>query len=1460
MKEEAESNIDVPKWKEATDLLLERLTNLNAAGNDGFEGLMRDMLVELTGMPFSLAKSGHQGGSDVRSEPANFFKIGLEAKRYQKGTSLPVDQLKAKILEAARSDYPIDLWILAASRSISVTDKEALSALADQEGIKVVVLDWDDKGATAPIFPLALASATSSVKAHLGKDAALAGAISTLRTLFEFGTKVSRLMDELSAADAGYASATRAVKRWLENSQQTKSRALARLKGHHDLLSFSTKLVERLELHASINDWWAGEDLSLVLLGNEGTGKSWAALSWWYKLAESENEPLTIFLPAKDIQGNNPIENIAAYLAEVTELRGREFWKRRLSLWDKAPEPLSVLIILDGLNQNWSKRDWSDFLQPVLDDTYRGRFRVLMTCWPGWWSSIGELKNLEPKTKSLEVTNFTDLELNGLLRKHGITRAEFSRELINLIRVPRLFTLALKHREELSESGDITAERLAYVDWKHRLSRGSARMDWSDHEFQHFIANLGSELGANFETATLTTKELVERLGRDSGAEAADLRVTIQDLVAGRWLEPSGDPNRYRVNKKMAPFVLGIALASQLRAVDGIENANAQLADFVDPYRGQSLGVAILRAAATAALLDPRVGNDARKGLLLRWLCEQNFGAVDFDAWWRLVGADTGLFCSLIEEQWLYPNRRSSVSEDEVFIKGLANAYEFDAVAPKIRCVLTKWMGWVWPDPDEGQFIGGYDSNSARSQENRAEVLKNVTSWKRQSDNSDWPKIQYLVDGNVSWLSHRALGVLSFIPRAPLSSAFEAWAISRFILGRARHIDELAWVLRLNLLDDLEAREMLLGIVERLLARNDKGTDRAAAWLLNSLGDRESLERATKIEAGFEVDERKKNLFPPRCDHRSPLDPAYNAVSISENIPKGSELWHFPRSSGEIDVKFECVEQSLCRAVPDRIRSIFVEAAASAVDRTDDQLRGLAAHVGKIVILLNKKERLQLASVFRKRADKVDEGSDVSTDWRRAAGVLELWGQSALEQFKQLNLSGLEAETLEGMLGALTPMHADEISELKGLLPKTMDEDKANVVLFYLIEANAQEAARDWIALQELLLSENERIRNRAIRVAAVGKSVLALRCFADSGWNASSEQSLEERAYGSFALSCAADVLNEPSLLDRVDPEVWGLKLQREGEKGQNIDKFHKYLYDQVLDMDRSGTRTYPNHAWEQKKAITHLVEFREEVLLTWFVTWLNDHEKLPFASTLDSFPVIDLAWVLIEKGLSEGFRLWEKLVEAEREGIHKHNDLVFMPLYSPKHEHIKTYKDTILRMLISDAKIRDFSWHAMKAKRSEWLAETIRDDVKSESGFRQARGWKLLGYTDDTPIFSNLWIELDEYRPQLGWLRNVANAAEEEFKRNCWAKHWYDNYITSSDVVSLYANFQLMCLCIDGRARFWIEWPKIEASPLKNLASSYWKLNSEYLNQVHKRRNKKEKDSLFGLDIMKQTQAPWF
>lgn len=1450
----------LPKWREATDLLLERLVDLDAAGADGFEGLMRDMLVELTGLPFSLAKSGHQGGSDVRSEPSNFFNIGLEAKRYKKETSLPVDQLKAKIVEAAHSGQPIDLWILAASRPIFVTDKEALSQLADDEGIKVVVLDWDDVGTNPPVFAMALASTPKSVEAHLGKDAALTKAFSDLKGLPEFDTLVAQFRGDLCAADAGYASASRAVKKWLLDSQESNRTALARLKGHHDLLSSSTRLVERSELHSSINGWWTSDDPSLVLLGDEGTGKSWAALSWWQKIAQGESTPLTIYLPAKDVVGSDPIESIAVYLAKVTGLRDAAFWRRRLALWDRTAKPLPILLILDGLNQNWGKRDWSEFIQPMLDDSFRGRFRVLMTCWPDWWASIGALKNLRPEVKSQKVVNFTDPELNQILELHSLARSDFSAELINLMRVPRLFTLALKHRAELTKSGDITAERLAYEDWKHRLSLGSARIDWSDEEFRSFIAELGSEFGANFETTSLSTKELVDRLGRESGAEAADLRATIQDLVAGRWLEPSGTPHRYRVNKEMAPFVLGIALASQLRAVDGFENANAHLAEFVDPYRGQSLGAAVIRAAATAALLDPSVGADARKALLLRWLHEQNFGLSDFNAWWRLIGTDTELFCSLVEDQWLHPDRRGSVFEDEVFIKGFANAYEFQAVAPSIQNAITKWLGWVWPDPDEGQFIGRIDPNSARSKGNRAKVLQGIEHWAGQTDKSDWPQVTYFAEGNVSWLSHRVFGILSFIPRAPLVRAFEAWAISRSILGRQRHFEELAWVLRLNPQDEVEARSMLLDVVDRLLARSNEGTDRAAVWLLEALGDRGCLERAARIEGRLSGVDHPAAISLQAENSISPLDPTSAPDAPREGVPKGNELWQFSKSHSSADHKFERAEPILCRVDPKRIREAFVDAVKSAETRTDEQLSGLVARVRKVVILLSKEERLELAGVLRNRAENTTEASAISSECKRAAGILEMWGETALQQFAHLKSVGFEPETLEGILEALTPMLPDEASDIRALLPEAGGEGAKHVVCCYLTDADAEVAARDWSALSELVTNSNENIQNRALRVAAQGKSEQALKRFADSGWTVAGEQSRENRAYGSLALSSAADVLNDPSLLDRADPEIWGWRLKHAEGKELSANKFHAYLREQVLDIDRKGSRTYPSHAWTHKAAVKLLVEMQEKKLLDWFTPWLDEHEKLPSFAVFEPFPFNDLAWALIEAGLPEGERLWKKLVEAERHGIHKRSDLDFMPLYSPSHTDFGEYEDAMVEGLISDGKIRDFAWHALKAKRSRWLAEFIEADVKSESAFRQARGWKLLGCTDNEPVFSELWRKLKEHRPQLGWLKDVADTAEEEFNRNCWARHWYDTHIASSDVLGSYTSFQLMRLCIDGRARFWIKRSKMESAPLKKIASPYWQLNHEYLNQILKQRNKDEKDKLFGLPTMRQTQAPWF
>ncbi len=73
-----------PIDKALTDLV-RVLGGLDAAGPDGLEGLLRDAMQAVTGQTFKIAKSGPQGGMDLRTDHGTRFKLGLESKRYAAG-------------------------------------------------------------------------------------------------------------------------------------------------------------------------------------------------------------------------------------------------------------------------------------------------------------------------------------------------------------------------------------------------------------------------------------------------------------------------------------------------------------------------------------------------------------------------------------------------------------------------------------------------------------------------------------------------------------------------------------------------------------------------------------------------------------------------------------------------------------------------------------------------------------------------------------------------------------------------------------------------------------------------------------------------------------------------------------------------------------------------------------------------------------------------------------------------------------------------------------------------------------------------------------------------------------------------------------------------------------------------------------------------------------------------------
>ena len=334
---------------DAQKLLRDRLYDLDATGASGFEGLMASALSELTGQAFYVAKSGHQDGSDVRSAPHNFFKVGLEGKLYKPSTRLSLDALRNKITDAASAPVPVDLWLLAATRPVDVSDREKLHAHGEAHGIGVIVFDWPDNLDQLCDLAVICASATDTCKRFLKPTGPLTEALCLIRQDSNFESTRSRLLDQLTRADTGYESTRRASERWVVQAQASLANAKSRLGGHHNLRESEYGVIPRATINARLDGWYAGDQGAAALLGDEGMGKSWAALDWYNRLKTSATgAPLTVFLSAKSIDASDIKSTLAKALAIQTGVRSVEFWEKRLALWESSGGNGVRMLILVG--------------------------------------------------------------------------------------------------------------------------------------------------------------------------------------------------------------------------------------------------------------------------------------------------------------------------------------------------------------------------------------------------------------------------------------------------------------------------------------------------------------------------------------------------------------------------------------------------------------------------------------------------------------------------------------------------------------------------------------------------------------------------------------------------------------------------------------------------------------------------------------------------------------------------------------------------------------------------------------------------------------------------------------------------------------------------------------------------------------------------------------------------------
>lgn len=1434
---------------DATSLLSKRLRGMAPTGTSGFEGLMRDVLDEVTGQRFYLAKSGHQDGSDLRADPANAFRIGLEGKRYGATTRLSLDQLKGKIVDAAGANDPVDLWLLAATREIPITDREELVVEGIRHGISVLVLDWPEREDQLADLAVLCAIAPTAMDSHFKDDEELKAALALIEKAAEFPARKEYMVSRLTQADVGYEAARRQVDRWLARSQESLTNARSRLRGYHNLRDPSQKIVSRSAIFAKLDKWWSKEPALIALLGEEGNGKTWTALSWRNARHQGGDPlPLTVFLNAKDVFSSDPYKVLAWALGKQTDLPDEEFWLRRLRLWERAPsEAVRILIILDGLNENVTFDGWADFLQPLFESERVGMYAVLITCWPTSWQRLERLAPITPKPQELSVPLFNDEELDALLEQHGLERSSFARNVLELMRVPRLSPLAIEQRNELASQGEVTPERLILEDWKNRIDRKGAVKGLSDAEMREFVGELGKKISADLK-GDLSRKDIVDALAKDSGFGSETLEAAVEALASGRWLQTTGNPNRFTVDKQKVPFALGVTLVADLKKCADNSVIEGRVAEFLEPLKAHSIGTAILRAAVIIALLDPQVSHKVRKLLLRTWLSEANFSNTDFRVFWGSAGLDIEVYLDTAEDVWM-DDEKYGGHVDEILIKGLSAAHQYPVPAKAIESRVVAWLGWLWPDPEEGQFLGKHDPSTEDAVKRASETRLRFSKWQKGPLASDWPPVKLQEGRDVSWMSHRSVAMLSYMPRVPFVEAIMAWGLSRALMQRARHYDELAWVLRLNDEDENEARELIEKRISDLRATDSEVCEKAAEWIEHALC---TVKRVSGKEL-IDTEERRK---------------AENGFLAGETNSLGPVEFPDPDGMPLLEVSHALLE--LFRRgdrkygdAPSELINRINKATMRVADEDQKATARLLDHMGKLWLILTAEAKTAVVVSLR-RAEETFPGSDDKAEQQRKvfgyqATMFELQGMDEKQQaefVRDYEVSYFFGEENSRFLRLLSK---ETFESLAPKLPQENTVEKLRSWLSYLAFVLKGGTLEQWDELQHLVVHDDDQVRLWAMRLAFGHRNVAAAKVYASSDFAKGEVEDREARFCHRHLLLMACGYSPDEDCLALLGSEAIALACAERPNDAAILSAFNTYLEEQFGRAVSGGNRSYPAYWYDHQDAVDALVKTRPNDVERWLVPFLQVHEKFDPFTRMDRFPVVSTmkAMATVRPALAE--TILERLNASDDARLVNPDGLRTAAFFWPTGEPGDRLRRAAVESAYNDEMLLLIANAAARHSHLDWMAEYIEQAAAAAEPSRIARAYTLLGFCDGNEKFDALWDRLDQKPPADLWLQDVRRISRFAYDRNKMAKTKVKQFWEAESEMEAFLEMREAINILDVRGVLWMK-PLYEEVEVRDpLRVQHRSFITDDMNREIKKKSDGYKRTLFHTRVPGHTMAPW-
>jgi hypothetical protein len=923
-----------------------------AAGPAGFEGLVAQALTEYTGYVFRLARSGSQFGRDAATTNAP-FAIAMEAKRYS--DTIPLQELvgKSTLASFALADG-IDLWVLAATVEVGEPTERQLESILDQGGISLLTLDWTEAG--LPPLAVLLAAVRGKVmefatpllkKSDLERlDDGLEGIASDPN----FNRQLAELHRKLSPALLGLDAFRQKNGEWVENTFGSRKLAQRQFSQFLAPLEAPTRTADRPKVMRAITEavQVARSDIEgdtlVVVLGGEGSGKTWAVANWWLS-----TDPRPILMLSVGRIGDllslrdEPLDMLARLAAhqfgrrdDITVAR----WRRRIDRWSQgAPSRERFAVVVDGLNET-SGKPWVAILLRLMPAVRNLGGLVIATCRKGYWNrEIAD--RLRACVTAVEILDYDEVEFADVMGKNGVDPDSLSPRLNAFMRNPRICALALTIMPRLSGIEDLSVDRLLMEYWRSRLREREDLIAHNVADFRDLLIRHAREYRERPGVA-FNRDEWRTRSGAAMRQDGRDIANDLNEIEEGRFFD--GSSGAYHFRPESLRFALGLLIADELRTAIRQHDSDLEqlLATIIDPMRGFDAVTDILISAIAVGALDDNYPDAAIAALMTACMSLQNQDDDASDALLPYIAARPDAFLDAYET-------RDVDRDDGRFLRFILHASsQRTSVSDALDLRVARWLGaWSKLAPE------GIPDREARQAEWSQKIEEKLASL--TGDERRWFGEHCREFAQPAGLATAAMLHMLGRPQARFAGGVMAFSLACKI---GEHYnwpdDELAWVLRLNRADPTDLAHAVRDAVSPFVGDGSSQLARqAAAFALRLMGTQDD-------EAAAEALSPRSTCSFAHDEGPDPLDPATERpVGIEEVTSRLSAvdpavIWNHMSDTVEDD-DLERNLPLLVRFDPDAIRTILDRIAGTVTTRAGLPLRQLAWRLPWLAPILSEK-------------------------------------------------------------------------------------------------------------------------------------------------------------------------------------------------------------------------------------------------------------------------------------------------------------------------------------------------------------------------------------------------------------------------------------------------------------------------------------------------------------------------